>query len=99
MRCRILARNRDCVDLGKMASILEERVEGAAGPTSQDREMNFYEVEIPIFEFYLCIATNNNCNYCMLKIEAFVVVLIWSLGLIYATDWILKYSPTPLRLL
>jgi hypothetical protein len=34
----MIARNRecDCVELGKMASILEERVEGAAGPTSQD---------------------------------------------------------------
>ena len=46
MRCRIIARNRDCVDLGKMSSILEERVKGAAGPTSQDSKMNFYEVEV-----------------------------------------------------
>ena len=39
MRCRIIARNRDCVDLGKMASILEERVEGSAGPKSDNGKM------------------------------------------------------------
>jgi hypothetical protein len=46
MRCRIIARNRDYVDLSKLASILEEHVEGAAGPTSQDSKVNFYEVEV-----------------------------------------------------
>ena len=35
--------------------------------------------------------------YCVLKIEAFVVALIWSPGRNCATDWILKY--TPLRVL
>ena len=29
----------------------------------------------------------------MLKIEAFVVALIWSPGRNCATDWILKYTP------
>ena len=43
MRSRIIARNRY---LSKLASILEEHVEGAAGPTSQDSKVNFYEVEV-----------------------------------------------------
>ena len=30
----------------------------------------------------------------MLKIEAFVVALIWSPGRNCATDWILKYTPS-----
>ncbi len=42
----IIVRNRDCIDLSKMASILDEHVEGAAGPTSQDSKVNFYEVEV-----------------------------------------------------
>ena len=41
----IIVRNRDCIDLSKMASILDH-VEGAAGPTSQDSKVNFYEVEV-----------------------------------------------------
>ena len=32
--------------------------------------------------------------YCVLKMEAFVVALIWSPRLICATDWILKYTPS-----
>ena len=65
----------------------------AAGPRSQNGKMNcneVYQYSNTMLLFFLPL-------YCVLKIEAFVVALIWSPGRNCATDWILKY--TPLRVL
>jgi hypothetical protein len=70
--------------------ILEERVDGAAGPKSQDGKMKNYAV----YQYSNSMLSLNSTFNRVLEIEAFVVALIWSPGLIYATDWIFKYSPT-----
>jgi hypothetical protein len=49
--------------------------------------MQYTNIQIPC---YLWILPLNR----VLEIEAFIVALIWSPGLMYTTDWILKYSPT-----
>ena len=81
-----------------MASILEQRVEEARGLCRSEEsngKMNFNEV----YQYSNSILSFNST--CVLRAENrhFVVALTWSLGRICATDWILKYTPTPSRLI
>jgi hypothetical protein len=82
-------RDCDCVDLEKWPRFLS-----SAGPKSQNGKMNFNEV----YQYSNSILSFNST--CVLRSENrhFVVALTWSLGRICATDWILKYTPTPSRL-
>ena len=69
-------------------------LEGSAGPKNQNGKVNFNRdimkytiIEIP---WYFRILT----FCCVLKTNVSVVALIWSPGMIYATNWILKYYLT-----
>ena len=91
-------RDCDCVDLEKWPRFLSNvsrKLEGSAGPKSQNGKMNFNEV----YQYSNSILSLNST--CVLRSENrhFVVALTWSLGRICATDWILKYTPTPSRLI
>ena len=82
-----------------MALILEQRVEDAQGLCRSEEskgKMNFNEV----YQYSNSILSFNST--CVLRSENrhFVVAaLTWSPGRICATDWILRYTPTPLRLI
>ena len=74
-------------------------LEGSAGPKSQNGKVNFNRdimkytnIEIPCYFRILPLC-------CVLKTNVSVVALIWIPGLIYATNWILKYFLTPSRLI
>jgi len=73
--------------LGNVSRMLE----GSAGPKSQNGKVNFNRdlmkytnIEIPCYFRILPL-------WCVLKTNMSVVALIWNPGLIYATNWILKY--------
>ena len=76
-------------------SNVSRKLEGSAGPKSQNGKMNFNEV----YQYSNSILSFNST--CVLRSENrhFVVALTWSLGRICATDWILKYTPTASRLI
>ncbi len=74
-------------------------LEGSADPESQNGKVNFNRdlmkytnIEIPCYFRILPLC-------CVLKTNVSVVALIWSPGLIYATNWVLKYFLTPSRLI
>ncbi len=94
-----IGRNRECdfVDLETMALILEQRVEEARGLCrSEESERQNDQWSIPVFKFHIIFNST-----CVLRSEnrRFVVALTWSPGRTCATDWILKYTPTPSRLI
>ena len=75
---------------------MSRKLEGSAGPKSQNGKMNFNEV----YQYSNSILSFNST--CVLRSENrhFVVAaLTWSPGRICATDWILKYTPTASRLI
>ena len=76
-------------------SNVSRKLEGSAGPKSQNGKMNFNEV----YQYSNAILSFDTT--CVLRYENrhFVVALTWSPGRICATDWILKYTPTPSRLI
>ena len=79
----------------RFLSNVSRKLEGSAGPKSQNGKMNFNEV----YQYLNSILSFNST--CALRCENrhFGVALTWSLGRICATDWILKYTPTASRLI